>query len=219
MQHIGQIIHRINGLLKTYLILLALFLPVLPGINSIAAQANEPEQLIQDLKEGILLVRMPTFRAKIDTLKSMLRRSNPAGKGRLEKMLSDTEAERDSLLVQYKRAFRDVYNFSDVAYYFDYEGRDLQKAKMYSMNGQILSHDSISGKPVFYLFFERTKESAIDALIIHDAAGNEIPSAFPNRFIQGGFNFLFLKISEKSFPGWRVNKMNKKLHRYWKEVI
>jgi hypothetical protein len=219
MQQTGHILPAINGLLKRYLIyLIWVIVPVLFGANPLQAQTADPVQSIRDLKHGVLLVRIPTSRAKIDTLKAMIARSDNASKERLQRLFDNTVRERDTLFASYTRAFRDAYRFSDAGYYFDYEGHDMHSAHFYKMSGDPLSIEELSQKPVFYLYFERTGESQIDALVIRNAAGIEIPSPFPNRFIQGGFNFLFVKIADKKFPAWRVTKINKKLFKYWKEA-
>jgi len=221
MQHIGQLLPCINGLLKTYKILLLMGIVVLSmnSLNSLQAQRSDPVQSICDLKEGYLIVRIPTYRAKIDTLQAMTARSaDSSSKNRLQKLLDEAIQERDTLFSDYTRAFRDVYNFSKVAYFFDYEGRDLRFAHFYKLDGTPMPIEELSLKPVFYLYFERTEESHIDALVIHNVAGQEIPAPFPNRFSRGGINFLFLKISDKKFPAWRMGKINKRLFKYWREV-
>lgn len=220
MQQLKQLFPIINGLLKTYRIpglLFAIFLTT-NGLLSVHGQTTDPVTSIRDLKEGYLIVRMPAFKAKIDTLQSMLRRSTDnSSKVRIRKQLNDATEERDTLLADYTRAFRDLYHFSKAGYYFDFEGHDLRIANFYNMDGTPLSKEELSTKPVFYLFFERTPESHIEAMVIYNAEGIKVPQPFPNNFIQGGINFLFLKVSDKKFATWRVDRINKRLTKYWKE--
>jgi hypothetical protein len=81
------------------------------------------------------------------------------------------------------------------------------------MQSEPISVGDLMEKPMFYLFFERTEESKIDAMVIYDRMLRKVPSPFPNNFAQGGLNLLIIKVSEKKFPSWRVKKMNK---RFWK---
>ena len=148
MQQTGQILPAINGLLKPYLIILWIIIPALSGVYTLHSQAPDPKQSIRDLKQGILLVRMPASKAKIDTLKAMIARSDKGSKDRLQKMLDETIQDRDSTLAQYTRAFRDAYHFSESGYYFDYEGHDHQSAHYYKMNGDPISAEELSRKPV-----------------------------------------------------------------------
>ena len=215
MQHLRQLLPSINGLLKTYR-LPGFILVLMLSFSSIKAQTIDPVQSIRDLKEGILIVRFPAYKAKIDTLQAMIgRTTDKSSIPRLQKLLAEAIGERDSLSADYTKAFRKTYKFSAVGYYFDNEGRDLRSAHFYTMDGKPMASESISLKPVFYLYFMRTQESHIDALIITNMEGQEIPAPFPNNFTRGGINFLFMKLSEKKFPEWRVSKINKQLVKYW----
>ena len=222
MQQFDHLLPGINGLLKTYKVLLLTGI-VTFSINALLplnAQNPDPEKSIQELKEGYLIVRMPTSKAKIDTLTARVAKTtDPDDKLRLQKQLDDAIGERDTLIADYTKAFRELYTFSHSAYYLDYEGRDLSKTPFYHMDGSLMSKAEIDQKPVFYLFFDRAEDGNTDLLIIRDKEGKEIPSPFPNRFSRSGLNFLFLKVSERSFADWRVEKMNKRLLKYWKQVL
>jgi hypothetical protein len=189
----------------------------IPG--SLPAQVPDPVQSIKDLKEGYLIIRMPASKPKIDTLRAMISRStDEPNTVRLQKQLDEAIQERDTLISDYTRAFRNVYHFSKAGYYFDYEGHDLNAAHYYHLDSTDLTRKELSLGPVFYLHFERAKEGNVEALVIHDASGAIIPKPFPNYFSLSGINALFLKFSQKTFAEWRVEKMNKKLNKYWKEV-
>ena len=188
--------------------------------QSLSAQAAIPATAIMELKDGYLLVRMPTYKSKIDTLTAMTQRAqDPKDKARFEKLLQDAIGERDTLLSDYVKAFKLNYHFSKVAYYFDYDGHNLNTASYYNMDGERIAVGDLSDQHLFYLYFERTAESAMDALVIYDRFGGRLPNPFPNNFTRTGVNFLFLKISDKNFPMWRVGKMDKSLFRYYETVI
>jgi hypothetical protein len=222
MQQFDHLLPGINGLLKTYKVLLLTGI-VTFSINVLQAQQLQvpnPEQAIIDLKEGYLIVRMPTSKAKIDTLTARAARTtDPDAKLQLQKQLDDAIEERDTLMADYTKAFRELYTFSNSAYYLDYEGRDLNITPFYHMDGSLMSKEEINQKPVFYLFFDRAEDGNTDLLIIRNMEGKEIPPPFPNRFSRSGINFLFLKVSERTFADWRVEKMNKRLQKYWKQVL
>ena len=210
----------INGLLKTYKIGYLVWACILTTnlLFTVHAQSVDPVLSIRELKEGYLIVRIPSSKAKIDTLQAMVSRATDnKSKLHLQKMLTSAIVERDELLSDYTHAFRDFYHFSNVAYYFDYEGRDLRKATLYKMDGTPLPREEIVMKPVFYLYFERTEESHIDALAIYNVEGLLIPAPFPNNFMRDGINFLFLKIADRKFPAWRVERIDKRLFKYWGE--
>ena len=201
-----------------------LLLPVLSLLNytipsNLSAQAAIPPTAIMEMKEGYLLVRLPANKPKIDTLEAMTKRAkDPKDKARLETLWQEAIEERDTMQSDYINALKVNYHFSKVAYFFDYDGRDLKTASYYKLDGERISLDELDEYKLFYLYFERTSESKMDALVIHDRFGGVIPKPFPNNFTQGGINVLFLKLSGKKFPTWRVGKMDKALFKYYEAV-
>lgn len=192
---------------------------VLVWSPSVSGQMTTPSYSIKELKEGSLVIRFPTYTSKIDTLTAMAGRTqDPKNKERLEKELKKTIQERDTLLADYIEAFQTKYDFSKVAYIFDYDARNLNTATYYNLDGERLAIADLGEKPLFYLFFERTAVDAQDALVVYNRNLQKIPDPFPNDFIRGGINVLFLKISNKKFPAWRVGKMNKQFYKYHADV-
>ncbi|HSF90110.1 MAG TPA: hypothetical protein VLA46_11870, partial [Saprospiraceae bacterium] len=177
-------------------------------------QMTTPDYSIKALREGSLIIRFPTYTSKIDTLTAMAGRTkDPKNKERLEKEIKKTIQERDTLFADYIEAFKTKYDFSKVGYIFDYDARNLNTATYYNLFGERLAIADLSEKPLFYLFFERTAVDAQDALVVYNRNLQKIPAPFPNDFIRGGINVLFLKISNKKFPSWRVGKMNKLFYK------
>jgi hypothetical protein len=182
-------------------------------------QMTTPTFSIKELKEGTLVIRFPTYTSKIDTLTAMAGRTkDPKNKERLEKELKKTKQERDTLHADYIEAFKTKYDFSKVAYIFDYDARNLNTATYYNLDGERLAIADLSEKPLFYLYFEGTAVDAQEALVVYNRNLQKIPAPFPNDFILGGINVLFLKISNKKFPSWRVGKMNKQFYKYYADV-
>ena len=209
---------RLLNMLRTYWLITLTSLTVL-SISATSITAQNPIEAIRELKNGTLVVRFPAFKNKIDTLDAMITRvTDEASMRRLLKLRQEAIQERDSVHRTYVRAFRTHYDFSDAAYFFDHEARNLSTAIYYNMKGEEIPTQDLRSKPVYYLVFERTADSKIDALVFYNAEMKKVPQPFPNNFTRGGFNFLFIGFSEKSFPDWRVKKINKKLHRFWSEV-
>ncbi|HUR30470.1 MAG TPA: hypothetical protein VMZ69_03505 [Saprospiraceae bacterium] len=188
------------------------------SLASISQTAQDPAKAIRDLKEGYLMVRFPAFKSKIDTLNSMLVKAEGKSKSRLTLLRDEAVYERDTVRLDYISAFKNYYDFSDVVYFYDNESKNLQTAHYYNLDDKEISIREISNKPLFYLVFERTQDSKIDAIVIYDREMKQVPPPFPNNFTRGGFNFLFIKASEKSFPEWRVKKINKKFNKFWSQV-
>ena len=212
----GNVRFLITSLLVKVIMLTGAVWPVSPAYG----QAPDPKTSIKELKEGTLIIRFPGYKAKIDTLTTMASRTNdPKNKERLEKQRQQTIEERDTLLADYVEAFKMYYDFSGVAYYFDYDGRDLNTTTYYNLDGERTAVADLSERPIYYLFFDRTEDTKLDALSIYNRYLKKIPKPFPNEFTRGGINFLFLKISDNKFPSWRVKKINKHLHMFWNETM
>ena len=206
---------RVHNMITTYRLFFWICLTVLSGLAPL--QAQDPDTAIHQLKEGILIVRLPSFKNKIDTLQNLLAKTAEGPqKKRLAILLSEAIEERDSTRADYMGAFRDHYNFSKVAFVMDHDFRDPERAAYFGTDGASLSTGSFRNVPIYYLFFERTDESGIDALVIYDREHRRIPPPFPNNFIQGGLGFLFISLEGKSFANWRVKKLNKKLRKFYK---
>ena len=217
MKHFGEFQFRLLNKVGISKLLVAIFFFMLSlSVGSIEAQ--DPVQAIRDLKEGTLIVRFPAYKSKIDTLQSMLARADGQSKNRITHLLNEALYERDSVRLDYMNAFKNHYDFSDAIYFFDNEGKNPQTAQYYNMDGNKISIKDIKQSPLFYLSFERTNESKVDAMVIYDSNMKRPLRPFPNNFTRGGFNFLFAKASEKSFPELRVKKINKKLHKFWSQV-
>lgn len=222
MRQFNRLRLRLINMLKIYRLLPALCLILLMICENRLIAQPEPKniaEMIRDLKQGYLVIRFPGFKNKIDTLDAMIARS-PDGpsKNRAIALHKEATEERDRIREDYIDAFENHYNFSKVAYFMDYESRDLSSAHYYSLNGSEIPHNELSKLPLFYLLFERTKDSKIDALVIYDRDMEIIPPPFPNNFTRGGFNLLFMNITSEKYAAWRVKKLNKKLHKFRDQV-
>ncbi len=220
MMHIQRNTY-LNHRLRTFDIYTSLIVLVLCIFISIpgSTQTLEPVSSIRELKDGYLIVRFPSMKSKIDTLQSMAQKSSdPDIKNRLEKVIKETTEQRDATIREYTDAFRTQYNFSKVAFFMDYEARDLPSAKFQTIEGKTIAWEQINSGPVYFLHFEHTEESKIDALVVYNKEGKIVPRPFPNNFTRGGFSFLFLKFTERSVPDSKVKNINKRFHKFWEDV-
>lgn len=208
-------LHIQVNMIKRYRLFACLCFLLIMASTSLYSQ--DPDSSIHQLKNGYLIVRLPSYKNKIDTLQNMIARAEEgAGKKRLSSLLTEAIEQRDSTRSDYMNAFRQYYNFSKVAFIMDYDSRQKSKGRYFGFADEPVSIDVISSEPVYYLHFERTTDSKIDAVVIYDAEQRRIPRPFPNNFARGGISFLFVSVEGKSFAEWRVKKMNKQLHKFYK---
>lgn len=216
--YVNPLITRLQGYRPAVVIILCLWSALSPVLLSGQAMVD-PANAIKELKEGYLIIRFPTYKSKVDTLTAMsARATDPKNKARITKELQQTIEERDTLWADYIEAFKTRYTFSKVAYIFDYDAHDLNTAHYYNLDGESIAVADLSEGPLFYVFFERTEEDALDALVVYNRNMKKVPKPFPNDFMRGGINILFLKISDKKFPSWRVGKMNKRFNDFFTAV-
>lgn len=216
--YVNPLITRLQGYRPAVVIILCLWSALSPVLLSGQAMVD-PANAIKELKEGYLIIRFPTYKSKVDTLTAMsARATDPKNKARITKELQQTIEERDTLWADYIEAFKTRYSFSKVAYIFDYDAHDLNTAHYYNLEGESIAVADLSEGPLYYVFFERTEEDALDALVVYNRNMKKVPKPFPNDFMRGGINILFLKISDKKFPSWRVGKMNKRFNDFFTAV-
>jgi len=216
--YVNPLITRLQGYKTVMLIAMYTLSAWSPALLSGQAMVD-PANAIKELKEGYLIIRFPTYKSKVDTLNAMASRAtDPKNKERISKELQQTIEERDTLFADYIEAFKTRYTFSKVAYIFDYDAHDLNTAHYYNLEGESIAVADLSEGPLFYVFFERTEEDALDALVVYNRYMKKVPKPFPNDFTRGGINILFLKISDKKFPSWRVGKMNKRFNDFFAAV-
>ena len=216
--YVNPLITRLQGYRPAVVIILCLWSALSPVLLSGQAMVD-PANAIKELKEGYLIIRFPTYKSKVDTLTAMsARATDPKNKARITKELQQTIEERDTLWADYIEAFKTRYSFSKVAYIFDYDAHDLNTAHYYNLEGESIAVADLSEGPLYYVFFERTEEDALDALVVYNRNMKKVPKPFPNDFMRGGINILFLKISDKKFPSWRVGKMNKRFNDFYTAV-
>jgi hypothetical protein len=191
----------------------------------------DPVRDIQALKDGVLLVRLPTGSAKIAKLQELIEReeSGSAYEKRLQEELvrTRTDTERQNrVLVQ---AFRDIYKFSDAMFFFDTSAPALKAGN----HAGIFLDDSLQPDPGlsldgrFYLVaaIGVTQEAALDdALIVYDAQFDPMPKPFPYYSDVSSVELLWRSIGrrgdalEEEHYRLLVERLNRKFFRYHKKI-
>lgn len=114
--------------MKLYIGLFTLLL--FAGLPSVAAQSAEEraEEAIKRLKEGTLLVRLPSRQRKIDAMEEVLSGYAPDDKrrARMERLLQETRVEAATFNRNMMTAFRDSFDFAEVRFFYDYNTPKLK---------------------------------------------------------------------------------------------
>ena len=178
--------------------------------------------LIESLRAGLVVMRLPTSQAKIDTLEAMRgRATDEKAIRRIEKELAKTIEDRDKLTTGYLDAMRAEYRFSDAAYVFDRELLDPGTAKLRFITPRgdsIVSWRDADPARLFLLRFERTSDSAVEALVVYGPDGRVPPDPFPSAFVLGGLSSFWNGLMGKSHEQWRIRSMNKRFADFYHSV-
>lgn len=219
MDQISSLRPRFINMLTTYRLLIVICLWAF-SINTGTILAQTTEDAIKELKEGYLIIRFPSYKAKIDMLQSMIKKEDhPVSEKRLQKLLDEAIYDRDVVRKAYMDAFQNDYTFSRVAYFYDHESGEHNDTQYYLLDDTPVSKNELSSVPVYFLHFERTGESKVDGLVIYNAENKKIPYPFPNNFTRSGIDLRFLGLkSSNPVPTRKVARINKRLHKYWNEV-
>lgn len=205
---------------RAFIWLLA-FIAASPGIGA-QDRKETAYDLIESLHAGILVMRLPTAQAKIDTLNAMRgRATDEKAIRRIEKELAQTIEDRDKLTTAYLAAMRSEYTFSDAAYVFDRELLDPGTARLRFITPRgdsIVSWRDAEAARLFLLRFERTSDSAVDALVVYGPDGRIPADPFPSAFVLGGLSSFWNGLMGKSHETWRIRSMNKRFKDFYHSV-
>jgi hypothetical protein len=178
--------------------------------------------LMESLHAGILVLRLPTAQAKIDTLEAMRSRAtDEKAIRRIEKELAKTIEDRDKLATSYLAAMRSEYTFSDAAYVYDRELLDPDETNLRFITpagDSIVAWRDVDHARLFLLRFERTSDSAIDALVVYGPDGRIPPDPFPSAFVLGGLSSFWNGLMGTAHEQWRIRSMNKRFTDFYHSV-
>jgi len=204
---------------RTWLSAAALLLACLPALSGQASQREQAYRQIGELRQGILVLRLPTDQNKIDTLESLRRRATgEKARKAIDKELAATIAGRDRRTEAYTKALREAYRFSKAAYVFDREVMHPESALLHFITpagDSVVRWSQVDPSRMFQLHFDHTPDSGIEALIVHGPDGRIPPDPFPSIFLLGGFNSFWNGLMGTGHEMWRIRSINKQFASFY----
>lgn len=183
---------------------------------------------IQELKDGILVVRLKSNKKKIAEIQKVLQTEDvgPAREERLRYLLSDTKDKTHLKNTAIIHAFGEFFDFCEVRFMYDYDTPKLKTGakKGYFLNKSLEFDPTIQLDTSYYMVsrFDRTSEKEggplYDAIIISDSEFEDLVKPFPYYVIIGNStsvtNILFPQKNPiiEEINGW-VNTLNSELHK------
>lgn len=193
------------------------------------APFEDPVAAIKALREGTLLVRLPSSQRKIAALEESLAKEE-TGTARakwLRKELEATRSETQSFNENMHQAFREAYGFSDLRFTYDYATPELKAGRF---KGNLLDEDlepsaevEMGELPVFILSFGRTSKEysdGVEAMVILGEQLKSPPPPFPyyqrlNDF-KAFWGSIFPRPDQEIYDALRlVGKLNEKLEKFY----
>lgn len=206
---------------------LLISLAVLVSI-SISAQSG---QAIEDLREGVLVVRLTSDYKKIKELNRLIDEGNISGyaKGTAEDRIRKIQFEREAENELWIRAFDEFYQFSEILFAYDTLGRKALaldgKNCFLNPNLEIDPSLSLNGRPFLMLYFSNINSetgSGAEAVIFRNSDFEELSKPFPYYVKTTNFMFIFNKLFKPSISkpkniGRVVKKLNRNLERFYEK--
>lgn len=184
-------------------------------------------QQIQDLKDGVLIVRLKTNDKALKKLERILNNPNTKKKSKQrirKKTIPQLKAAAKDLNDKMRQAFSESYTFSEVYFMPDTSTDDLQNKRtlnsLTDAQGKSVSSDVLAEKAIFLVDYGQLpndKTASITGLMISDIDSNTLRPPFPYFQRSGG---VFAKLSSNNLTSENAVKMvkiwNKKLKSYLK---
>lgn len=193
-----------------------------------AIQAKRSRKAIEELKNGVLIVRLPVNSKKISELVRLSQSSKveESRKKKLEKQLAATKKETlqknkwlmDAFLSEYK--FSDTRFMFDTSFYFFKAGK--KEGYFLNKNMEVDSSIHLDEGPLYFVRLGHTDSSdgiGIEALVITDSSFVDMKSPFPYYAMVNGIGatvdgILNTKGAKRRSLFKMVAKLNKQLFKY-----
>lgn len=178
--------------------ILILFVLTLLTTPALQAQPSASDA-IQSLKNGALVMRLPTYAKKIAALEDIIaRNSDEASVRRARTLLEQTVTETKEENLRIIRSFREFYNFSAVYFMYDTSLTALAKG---ARKG-IFLQDDLSPNPALSLqsdqfiiaqigYTDPATTARAEALILTDLSLKRIEAPFPSAIRYNTLSELF----------------------------
>lgn len=186
---------------------------------------------IQNLKEGVLVVRLQSNARKIKALEALTKDPDNAKAKRAQKLLEQTIAETGSDNRAIREAFLGNYNFSKVQWMYDTATTLLANGATsgFLLNDSLEVDPSIQlASPAFLTlrigYTDPSVTTGAESLIFTDQRLEDLADPFPYSFLFNPVNFALNKIldPQKAFQAnirKQVARINKKLKQFYKSSI
>ncbi len=210
--------------LLAFLFLLVLCIP-LQGQEPPADPSQEAKAVLDDLRSGVLIVRLPAYQNKITALEQAINSNDVTenNKANLQQQLDEVRAKREDQYPALMWAFAENYTFSDVLFMYDTDTHLLndgqQSGYLLDSTLQVNQNLSLDGRPYAVLRWgntNRATSTGSESLVLMTADGNDLRPPFPYAFKINRPRYLFDKFfSPSKAEGRNFEKIVQKMEQSW----
>lgn len=185
------------------------------------SQHTMVEEQIAALKEGILIVVIPSYSKKIKSLEETYNQTNK-NKKRHKKLIQYAKWERDSFETEIAQAMEDVYIFSDYAFLSDAHLKNFLQGDRSQVIYASKNQGEIMIKDVYFLRRGETENGA-EALLVCNRKLEPLTKPFPYYVRLNGFLSIFESFFKPAPIKWKplaetIGKLNARLQAYYEKV-
>lgn len=187
---------------------------------------------IQELKEGALIVRLPSHAKKIAAMEELIQDKSVSkrNKENLKRQVTLIKQEAKLRNEAIVNGFTTAYDFSDVLFIYDSDTKALQGGKTQGifLNEKLEIDNSIElqERPYLFVRFGQTDLSTttgVEGMIITDKNLVDLRKPFPFYVREGGIRYLMDKIFDKKNADMRnmprmAAKLNGNLKDYFDKM-
>lgn len=191
--------------------ILITFLLILGNINEGTAQEEQSAReiryekargMVKELKEGILIVRLPSEQKKIQELERLaaLEESSNNMKKQYKKSIKTIIKDRDESNKALVAAFSSVYDFSEVLFFYDTASVAIKEGRQTGFVNSSLKEDptiNLNNKAFYVLRqggLDASTSTGLDAIVVMDNQFVDLQRPFPYYVRIRGFMQVFKKI-------------------------
>lgn len=174
-------------------------------------------EIINDLKEGTLVVRLYMNKKKEEYLEGLASSESESVREKAAKLLKDHQEDRMNYAQNVINEFQSYYSFSEVVFLPDYHMKDFMEGKntgiFFGENGNIDDNITLEDRRGVMAI----RGGRDDQIVITAMDGSELPKAFP-RYPKVSFFKSLMRFARNHLKD-NIISLNKRFEDFYKKTV
>ncbi|MBK9271576.1 MAG: hypothetical protein IPM48_08250 [Saprospiraceae bacterium] len=187
-------------------------------------------QLIQDVSNGQILVRLRSEQNKLEALQKLLDRQPIDSRNYMDtkNTIDRVKKERDSFNYYLMAGMKSNFSLCPVYFYYDRDHVELKnhnfrKAIYLDSNLQTNVLPDFRNSTIVIIAQAHTEGQELDAFVFLDQKGQSLPAPWPRHLRLNAFRPVINELSKKNFykenGEWYAKKLDKKLKKLYRKSL